>query len=166
MPTAQLFDPAWSPDGTKLAFTRTADYWNNCDIYIARADGSGEQRITTSAQPWCANSPAWSPDGSKIAFYAGCASQCFGSNIYVVNADGSNQHALFTPVSVPFDILVRPTWSPDGSRIAFECGAYANGLGPDGMLSSALEMRMARERRSWSNAALSVRKYWHGPRWF
>lgn len=140
-----LFEPVWSPDGTKLAFTRTADGWNSCDIYTARADGSGMQRITVPLeQPWCANNPAWSPDGRRIAFSAGpggCgyAPQCFGQNIYVINADGSDVRKLFTPASLPpittyamqYLILLHPTWSPDGTKLAFECDPFATGAGPD-----------------------------------
>lgn len=123
-PTA--FEPVWSPDGTKLAFTRTSDGWHSCDIYIARADGSGAGRISTPwTEPWCASTPAWSPDGTRIAFAggpAGCAfsPQCIGQIIYVVDSDGTDEKQLFTFA----DINIRPTWSPDGVRLAFECSYF------------------------------------------
>lgn len=135
------FEPAWSPDGAKLAFTRTSDGWKNCGIYTARADGSQVQRVTAPYNEisWCARSPAWSPDGTKIAYSAnlggGCPnSECSGQNIYVVRADGSGQEQVFTPASLPpitkypmaYYTLGRPTWSPDG-RLAFECNAAAYG---------------------------------------
>jgi Tol biopolymer transport system component len=50
-------DPAWSPDGERLAFRR------NADLYVANRDGSGERRVARGG-----GSPAWSPDGSWIAF--------------------------------------------------------------------------------------------------
>ena len=133
---ATAFEPAWSPDGTRIAFTRTPDGWNSCDIYIARADGSGVERLTTPLrQPWCANTPAWSPDGTKIAFAAGPAGcayspQCNGQDIYLVDADGANEKRLFSFAN----ILIRPTWSPDGANIAFECSYFATGPGPDGLV--------------------------------
>jgi Tol biopolymer transport system component len=56
--------PAWSPDGTKIAFARSID--NNADIYVMNADGSEQKRLTKeAAQDY---NPAWSPDGKKIAF--------------------------------------------------------------------------------------------------
>jgi len=53
--------PAWSPDGTRIAFSR----W--CDIYVMNADGSGQTNLTNDL-PTYDGGPAWSPDGSKIAF--------------------------------------------------------------------------------------------------
>ena len=57
-------DPAWSPDGTKIAFTTDRD--GNFEIYVMNADGTGQTRLTNNAA--ADDEPAWSPDGSKIAF--------------------------------------------------------------------------------------------------
>src|SRR5215213_8220517 len=57
--------------------------------------------------------PAWSPNGKKIAF---ASARDDDHEIYVMNADGSNQTRLTTVAGL--DQL--PTWSPDGSKIAFE----------------------------------------------
>src|SRR5207237_1385985 len=68
--------PAWSPDGSKIAFSSTRD--GNHEIYVMNAtDGSGLVRLTNDAL-WD-DHPAWSPDGSKIAFSKYSA-------IYVMNA--------------------------------------------------------------------------------
>ena len=56
--------PAWSPDGTKIAFTSQRD--GNGEIYAMNADGTGQIRLTNNATEDA--QPAWSPDGSKIAF--------------------------------------------------------------------------------------------------
>ena len=140
------FQPAWSPDGARLAFTRFTDGRNACEIYTVRADGSDERKITTpdratGLSTWCAYFPAWSPDGSKIAFAAGpsgcaVAPYCwsFPGFIYVVNTDGSNERQLFTRLSLPppqypnfwYVSLTTPRWSPDGSMIAFT-GDATNG---------------------------------------
>ena len=58
-------DPAWSPDGRKLAFVRlSADLGE--PIYVVNADGSGLRRLTRG--PALDADPAWSPDGRKLAF--------------------------------------------------------------------------------------------------
>ena len=58
-------DPAWSPDGRKIAFVGMGDD-GNTDVYVVGADGLGQQRLTR--HPGVDGNPAWSPDGRKIAF--------------------------------------------------------------------------------------------------
>ena len=115
-------EPAWSPDGAKLAFTRITrdpELWLDLDpdIYVMNADGSGVTRLTFDAQ---SRSPAWSPDGNRIAFTRGGVA--VADEIYVMNADGSGVARL---TSNPFNDN-SPTWSPDGSKIAF--ASQRNGL--------------------------------------
>ena len=77
------FDPAWSPDGQKIAFTSNRDGGgNDWDIYVMNADGSDIARLTDGAGN---EYPAWSPDGQKIAFSSDRGGD---SDIYVMNADG------------------------------------------------------------------------------
>ena len=107
--------PAWSPDGTRIAFASDRDGFPVLlDIFVMNADGTNPINLTNSVNTDLA--PAWSPDGTKIAFYtfrdAGSGLQ---SEIYVMNADGSDQRNL---TQHP-DIDVHPTWSPDGSKIGF-----------------------------------------------
>jgi Tol biopolymer transport system component len=79
--------PAWSPDGTKLAFVSDRD--GDLEIYVMNTDGSGVTRLTNH-HGYDAE-PTWSPDGSRIAF----ASDRDGNlEIYVMNADGSAQTRL------------------------------------------------------------------------
>ena len=72
--------PAWSHDGSKIAFY--SDQSGDDEIYVMNADGSHQRRLTANAgADWA---PSWSPDGSKIVF----ASDRDGSlEIYVMNAD-------------------------------------------------------------------------------
>lgn len=58
------FDPAWSPDGTWLAFA--AHDGNAIDIHVAQPDGSSVTRLTSDGL--LARSPVWSPDGQHIAY--------------------------------------------------------------------------------------------------
>ncbi len=74
-----LSDPAWSPDGSKIAFSQSGE------IFIMNADGSSSMQITSS--PSSNKSPSWSPDGMRLAF---SSNRDGPYNIYVMNADGTN----------------------------------------------------------------------------
>ena len=73
--------PAWSPDGSKLAFASTFD--GSWDIYVMQTDGSGLLQLTSHpAQDW---HPTWAPDGRWIAFVSDRSGT---SDIFLVRADG------------------------------------------------------------------------------
>ena len=106
-------EPAWSPDGSKIAFRRNvanADGGMQGDIFVMNADGSGQTNITDN--PDFEGGPAWSPDGTRIAFHR---NHDDNEDVYVMNADGSGQTRLTTELEPDTD----PDWSPDGTRIAF-----------------------------------------------
>ena len=114
----EAFEPAWSPDGTKIAFTREIAQSGSepldAEIYVMDADGSNLRRLThnpaTSTGPNDLG-PAWSPDGSHIAF----SSQREGRyGVYVMNGDGSGLRRLADGPAGSW-----PAWSPDGTRIAY-----------------------------------------------
>jgi Tol biopolymer transport system component len=125
------YAPAWSPDGSRLAFTCRMPP-GDTDVCVVNADGTGFLRLT--AYQGEDSSPAWKPDGSLIAFttqrFTGNLEMALmapdGSGVIRVMAGGANQ----------------PAWSPDGSKLVFtsiECdyyyGCYSSGLfvvHPDG----------------------------------
>lgn len=108
--------PRWSPDGTKIAFHRSINLARN--IYVMSADGSNHTQLTNSGYDF---SPRWSPDSSRITFTSirdePSPSTCNICNveIYVMNADGTNQTRLTTNPRLD----TSPEWSPDGTRILF-----------------------------------------------
>ena len=102
-------EPAWSPDGTKVAYTRYANALP--EIFVMNADGSGETNLTNNAAPDV--EPSWAPSGTKIAF-----ARRIGNNnweILAMNADGSGQTNLTNNGADDEG----PAWSPDGGKIAF-----------------------------------------------
>lgn len=98
-------DPAWSPDGTKLAFTQGGS------IKVLTIGGS------TSASLDTGTAPAWSPDGTMIAYEK-------GTDIWVVSSSGGTARNLSN--SGPAADDDDPSWSPDGNFVAFSRTALAN----------------------------------------
>jgi len=111
------YHPDWSPDGTQIAFVAlwTPRSEPTEQIWVMNADGSNPTMLTSFS--WSCGctinnfGPAWSPDGSRIAF---TSYNSFYYNIYVIDADGSNNTPL---TSTRADFF--PDWSPDGSQIVF-----------------------------------------------
>jgi Tol biopolymer transport system component len=115
-------DPAWAPDGNRLAFTNTVVVSGG--VYVVSASGGTPIRVTNQSTD---GGPAWSPDAQTIAFVR---NQNRFDRIFVVNVDGSGLRVL-TDANVHAQ---DPEWSPDGSRLVFSDGfdiyvVNANGTG-------------------------------------
>jgi Tol biopolymer transport system component len=104
----------WSPDSTRIAFTRVKDQLHAA-IFTIRTDGTGLRQVT----PWKldAASPDWSPDGTKIAFNSYWDQQPGKSaNVYVINPDGTKMKALTSDRGGRANSF-RPSWAPDGTKL-------------------------------------------------
>lgn len=112
--TVHNFLPAFSPDGTKLAFMTNRD--GNMEIYSVNRDGSNLRRVTR--HPGNDTTPTWSPAGNQIAF---TSDRTGAPQLYIVDADGVSQPRRITSESW----ADRATWSPIFSEIA-----YAGRTGP------------------------------------
>ena len=111
------YNPAWSPDGTKIAFDSILDadcteisVCSSSEIWVMNSDGSGQIQLTNS-EDTVAGSTVWSPDGTKIAFASGTLGDSVLFDIWVMNADGSDQTRLTNYATWENPISTR--WEPD-----------------------------------------------------
>jgi hypothetical protein len=145
-------DASWSADGTKIAFTRHTNGFQ--EVWVMDADGGNAHKVTDGLEP------AWSPDGTRFALFGGWIASADGSasgpvidglrvrapdwspdglkiayddyrqvgfqdtEIFIANADGTNRTSLTPPdFGGPRWENISPSWSPDGTRIAFSAGS-------------------------------------------
>lgn len=87
-PEADEDNPAWSPDGMRLAFDASSESGGR-DIYVTSSSGTSLTRLTEDSRDDFA--PSWSPDGTRIAFVSDRDRQ---PTIYLMAADGSDQQPL------------------------------------------------------------------------
>jgi TolB protein len=113
--TAESVFPAWSPDGTQIAFQskRGGGDWQ---IHVMKADGSDKRMVTDGKG--LARSPVWSPDGKTLAYMLSDGKSS-SSEIYVVPASGGAAKAITSNGSVKSN----PLWTHDGQSIAFIQGS-------------------------------------------
>jgi TolB protein len=107
--------PAWSPDGSKIAFDRGLCEGCNHKIVTINVSGAGVMDLTSDPNT-DARWPSWSPDGSTIVMTYQLGSPYPPVSLFLVDADGSNLRQLREGRWYDY----RPDWSPDGTQIAFE----------------------------------------------
>ena len=124
------FMPVWSPDGSRIAFVREGDPVPAAHdaIFAMNPDGSDVRQVST-ASGGSDFRPSWSPDGSRIAF-AAIRNEDWG--IWVVDADGSNEHMILGGTGAGY--VDDPVWSPDGRLIAFVGNMTVDDYSPEDAL--------------------------------
>ncbi len=144
-------DPAWSPDGRRLAFA--SDRLGSQDIWVERVGDTDAARVTSwPSREW---EPDWSPDGRMIAF----RSDHNGSGLYVVSSGGGEPRRISS-------FGRRPQWSPAGDWILFSNASVRTGtrrlyvVAPDGgalreVCTGAIEPFIS---SAWAS---SVEAAWH-----
>jgi Tol biopolymer transport system component len=137
-------DPAWSPDGRLIAFHGATDDPSDNAIYVVNSDGGDVRRLTHQAETGHSFSqPQWSSDGARLLYYAGPSGE---NDIWVVNADGSAE----TNLTNDSDDEFWPTWSPDGTQIAFDQDAKLVVMASDGNGRRQLDVQVAPAPPIWS----------------
>jgi Tol biopolymer transport system component len=114
-------DPAWSPSGSRIAFTLLDEPPNsvaNYRIYTIKGTGRGRRFLAQGQRP------DWSPDGKKIVFDR-TPRLSSTTEVWAVNADGTGARLLAAPA-------VQPEFAPDGRRIAFQRNGDIWSMNADG----------------------------------
>lgn len=100
--------PSWSPNGRRIA------YIDNWQVVVMKADGSRKRQLTTGA-PRGTSALTWAPGSRRIAFARWRYKPSANYEIFVIKTDGTNRTRISRN---PADDM-RPSWSPDGTKIAF-----------------------------------------------
>jgi eukaryotic-like serine/threonine-protein kinase len=106
------FEPAWSPDGTRIAFTSVRGGFRQ--IYSLDIDSLDVTLLTNTTSAIESSQPAWSPDGTKIAYMA---KRVGAYQVWSMNDDGQEAVQLAHSGQELWDYL--PNWSPDGRTVFF-----------------------------------------------
>jgi Tol biopolymer transport system component len=106
---ASEWNPVWSPDGQKIAFSSDRD--GDSEIYIMDKDGSNLKQITNNSG--YDGRPRWSPDGTKLAFETDRDGGDW--DIYIMDTDGRNPKPITNNATNDFS----ESWSPDGKWLVY-----------------------------------------------
>ncbi len=128
--------PAWSPNGSTIAFVRNCGGNRFREIYLMDPDGGNQVQIThLSGYPVglseypracpCVNGwPSWSPDGREIVFELERTAR---ADIAVIRRDGTDLRLLRAGITGVIN-YAEPIWSPDGRSIVFESGLHGTNI--------------------------------------
>jgi Tol biopolymer transport system component len=108
----QSQDPAWSPDGTRIAYESTRGIEGKGEIFVTNADGSGEPINVSNHESWDTD-PAWSPDGTQITFTSERAGQ---RDIWAVDVPPSPSPTTPAAALLPLSLSADTAWAASEPR--------------------------------------------------
>lgn len=106
------FEPAWSPDGRRIAFTSLRDGF--MQIYLMNLDDQSVTRLTETTSDVPTRQPSWSPFGNQIVYVA---KRVGAYQIWTMTDTGQGQQQIVRSGQQFWDYL--PVWSPDGTTIYY-----------------------------------------------
>ena len=114
-------EPAWSPDGATIAFTRHDLGEESFAIWLVNRDGGGLRRLTAETAGGAAG-PTWSPDGARLAFTAYDYDERrdrVTNSLVTVREDGTDRRVAHSETSRSVVLFTNAAWSPKGDEILF-----------------------------------------------
>lgn len=127
----EIHHPDWSPNGDRVAFEALGVNPGPAEatVWVANADGSSPTNVAKCERDPCLQfyEPVWSPDGNSLAMIRGdlySDGSCCTSHLEVLDLATGERRVVFEVVEEPdvqtYDAVYSPTWSPDGTELAFE----------------------------------------------
>ncbi len=118
-PVQSHWGPAWSPDGTRLAFSKFISGDERVELFLANADGSDLKQLTTNGR----NNylPAWSPTGEIISYVSQGGPETDTAEIHTIRVDGTGEMRLTDNDAFEYGT----SWTSNGDKIVF--GSVRNG---------------------------------------
>lgn len=111
----RVVQPAWSPEGQRLAFGR-----EDVDPGLAVINADGSNMTSLPVPAGAVYEPLWSPDGQKIVFtyFLTSEEEMGGEDLYVINADGTGLTRLTSTID-QMRFIENYIWTPDSTQLIF-----------------------------------------------